>query len=84
LDHTVEITDKDSSSWQHYMNLAPMPSQQNVVACQHGAHIYFYTVRPIEPNTELLFDFSQEYLERVKLPVKGDDKSKLHQHLLLL
>ncbi|CAG5118803.1 unnamed protein product, partial [Candidula unifasciata] len=66
LDHVVNTANKDRSSWQHYMNMAPSTAQQNVVACQHGAHIYFYTVRPIEPNTELLFSFSQEYSDRVK------------------
>ncbi|CAL1542574.1 unnamed protein product [Lymnaea stagnalis] len=66
LDHVIQIKDPDRSGWQHFMNLAPSSREQNVVACQHGAHIYFYTVRPIESNTELLFRFSQEYWERVK------------------
>ncbi|KAH9500590.1 hypothetical protein Btru_077021 [Bulinus truncatus] len=73
LDSMIQITDPDRSSWQHFMNLAPSDREQNVVACQHGAHIYFYTVKPVEANTELLFWFSQEYSERVKcLPSLGD------------
>ncbi|BFZ09899.1 hypothetical protein BsWGS_12938 [Bradybaena similaris] len=74
LDHVVSIANKDRSSWQHYMKMAPSTAQQNVVACQHGAHIYFYTVRPIEPNTELLFSFSQEYSDRVKSVVMAVGK----------
>ncbi|KAK0040563.1 PR domain zinc finger protein 1-like isoform X1, partial [Biomphalaria pfeifferi] len=68
LDYMIQITDPDRSSWQLFMNLAPSDREQNVVACQHGTHIYFYTVKPIEANTELLFWFSQEYSERVKCP----------------
>ncbi|XP_013093512.2 uncharacterized protein LOC106077229 isoform X2 [Biomphalaria glabrata] len=75
LDYMIQITDPDRSSWQLFMNLAPSDREQNVVACQHGAHIYFYTVKPIEANTELLFWFSQEYSERVKCPSSVGEKN---------
>ncbi|CAG5120321.1 unnamed protein product, partial [Candidula unifasciata] len=51
----------ERSSWQHFMNKAPSEDLQNLVACQLDHDIYFYTVRPIEANSELLFGFSEEY-----------------------
>ncbi|XP_012935412.1 PR domain zinc finger protein 1 [Aplysia californica] len=76
LDHVIQTTDPERSSWQHFLNVSPSQQHQNLVACQHGEHIYFYTVRPVEAHSELLFWFSREYADRVACPCRPVDLSR--------
>lgn len=48
-----------------YVNPARSMAEQNLVACQNGRDIYFYTLRPVEPNQELLVWYSQEFAQRL-------------------
>lgn len=48
-----------------YVNPARSLAEQNLVACQNGRDIYFYTIRPVEPKQELLVWYSQEFAHRL-------------------
>lgn len=48
-----------------YVNPARSMAEQNLVACQNDGEIYFYTLRPVEPNQELLVWYSQEFAQRL-------------------
>lgn len=48
-----------------YVNPARSLSEQNLVACQNGRDIYFYTIRPVEPKQELLVWYSREFAQRL-------------------
>lgn len=48
-----------------YVNPARSLAEQNLVACQNGRDIYFYTIRPVEPKQELLVWYSQEFAQRL-------------------
>lgn len=48
-----------------YVNPARSLAEQNLVACQNGRDIYFYTIGPVEPNQELLVWYSQEFAQRL-------------------
>lgn len=48
-----------------YVNPAHSLAEQNLVACQNSGDIYFYTIRPVQPNQELLVWYSQEFAHRL-------------------
>lgn len=48
-----------------YVNPARSLAEQNLVACQNGRDVYFYTLRPVEPKQELLVWYSQEFAHRL-------------------
>lgn len=57
-----------------YVNPARSLAEQNLVACQNNRDIYFYTLRPVEPNQELLVWYSQEFAQRLCSQQQGDIK----------
>lgn len=57
----------------HYVNFSYNSSHQNVIACQIDYNIYFYTIKPIPPNTELLVWYCREYAERLNVPKTGEE-----------
>lgn len=64
-----------------YVNPACSSPEQNLVACQNGRDIYFYTIRPVEPNQELLVWYSQEFAQR--LCGQHEDIKKSEQLIIL-
>uniref|UniRef100_A0A8C8D357 PR domain zinc finger protein 1 n=1 Tax=Oncorhynchus tshawytscha TaxID=74940 RepID=A0A8C8D357_ONCTS len=67
LYHFIDGYDVRSSNWMRYVNPARSLSEQNLVACQNGRDVYFYTIRPVEANQELLVWYSQEFAGRLHL-----------------
>uniref|UniRef100_A0A4W5MRX0 PR domain zinc finger protein 1 n=1 Tax=Hucho hucho TaxID=62062 RepID=A0A4W5MRX0_9TELE len=65
LYHFIDGYDVQSSNWMRYVNPARSLSEQNLVACQNGRDVYFYTIRPVEANQELLVWYSQEFAQRL-------------------
>ncbi|XP_059206541.1 PR domain zinc finger protein 1 [Centropristis striata] len=65
LQNFVDGYDVHRSNWMRYVNPARSLAEQNLVACQNGRDIYFYTIRPVEPNQELLVWYSQEFAQRL-------------------
>ncbi|XP_074470703.1 PR domain zinc finger protein 1 isoform X2 [Sebastes fasciatus] len=65
LQNFVDGYDVHRSNWMRYVNPARSVAEQNLVACQNGRDIYFYTIRPVEPNQELLVWYSQEFAQRL-------------------
>ena len=55
-----------------YVNPAYSSESQNLIACQYKMNIYFYTIKPILPNQELLVWYCREFAERLNYPVTGD------------
>ncbi|TKS88204.1 Zinc finger protein 1 [Collichthys lucidus] len=65
LQNFIDGYDVHRSNWMRYVNPARSPVEQNLVACQNSQDIYFYTIRPVEPNQELLVWYSQEFAQRL-------------------
>ncbi|XP_056271118.1 PR domain zinc finger protein 1 isoform X2 [Pseudoliparis swirei] len=65
LQNFVDGYDVHRSNWMRYVNPARSLAEQNLVACQNGRDIYFYTIRPVEPSQELLVWYSQEFAQRL-------------------
>lgn len=69
----MDVSDTSRSNWMHYVNFSYSSGQQNLIACQIDYNIYFYTIKPIPPNTEILVWYSREYAERLNIPRTGEE-----------
>ncbi|CAL8396626.1 unnamed protein product [Gadus morhua 'NCC'] len=65
LHHFVDGEDVQKSNWMRFVNPARTLSEQNLVACQNGQEVFFYTMRPVEPSQELLVWYSAEFSQRL-------------------
>lgn len=55
-----------------YVNPAHSAREQNLAACQNGMNIYFYTIKPIPANQELLVWYCRDFAERLNYPYPGE------------
>ncbi|KAL0965066.1 hypothetical protein UPYG_G00276300 [Umbra pygmaea] len=72
LHHILDGFDEEKSNWMRYVNPASSHNDQNLVACQTGMDIYFYTVRDVPPGQELLVWYCPEFASRLNYPVPGE------------
>ncbi|KAI8520748.1 PR domain zinc finger protein 1 [Branchiostoma belcheri] len=68
----VDGYDTTKSNWMRYVNPAHSGEEQNLVACQHDMKIYFFTIKPVLPDTELLVWYCREFAERLNYPPSGE------------
>ncbi|KAM9703974.1 PR domain zinc finger protein 1 [Menidia menidia] len=66
--HIVDCWDEQQSNWMRYVNKARAVEEQNLVACQNGLDIFFYTTTPLQPGQELLVWYCSEFAQRCGLP----------------
>eukprot|EP00066_Takifugu_rubripes_P006856 XP_003971943.2 PREDICTED: PR domain zinc finger protein 1-like isoform X1 [Takifugu rubripes] len=71
LHHIVDGLNEQRSNWMRYVNPAGTAGEQNLVACQIGLEIYFYTIKPLHPGRELLVWYCQELAQRCNYPPLG-------------
>uniref|UniRef100_A0A0K0EDL1 PR domain zinc finger protein 1 n=1 Tax=Strongyloides stercoralis TaxID=6248 RepID=A0A0K0EDL1_STRER len=64
----IDTRECKKSNWMKYVQFATEKSLQNLVACQYDNNIYFYSIKTIEKNEELLFWYSKELSHRLKVP----------------
>ena len=64
----VDTQNPSKSNWMRSARMARNKDEQNLVACQFDNDIYFYSIKNIVPNTELLFWFSREYSQKIQMP----------------
>lgn len=71
----VVTSDPVFSNWMHYVQqtVAETAGQHNSLACQLDSNIYFYTVKSIPANSEIVVTYSREYAERITTPPVKDD-----------
>uniref|UniRef100_A0A8C3SAW7 PR domain zinc finger protein 1 n=1 Tax=Chelydra serpentina TaxID=8475 RepID=A0A8C3SAW7_CHESE len=72
LHHFIDAHDPRCSNWMRYVNPTPDAPAQNLVACQNGLEIYFYTLKPIVTGAELLVWYHHEFAERLQCPLPGE------------
>jgi len=68
LEHYIDGCDVNKSNWMRFVNPARHSSHQNLVACQNNQEIYFYTIKAIGPDTELLVWYCEEFAQRLGYP----------------
>ncbi|XP_003824390.1 PR domain zinc finger protein 1 isoform X1 [Pan paniscus] len=72
LHHFIDGFNEEKSNWMRYVNPAHSPREQNLAACQNGMNIYFYTIKPIPANQELLVWYCRDFAERLHYPYPGE------------
>ncbi|XP_032877816.1 PR domain zinc finger protein 1 [Amblyraja radiata] len=72
LHHFVDGFDESKSNWMRYVNPTRSKQEQCLAACQNGMDIYFYTVKAIPANQELLVWYCSEFAERLHYPASDD------------
>ncbi|XP_003466054.3 PR domain zinc finger protein 1 isoform X1 [Cavia porcellus] len=80
LHHFIDGFNEEKSNWMRYVNPAYSVREQNLVACgeqnlaacQNGMNIYFYTIKPIPANQELLVWYCRDFAERLQYPYPGE------------
>ncbi|XP_050459792.1 PR domain zinc finger protein 1 [Cataglyphis hispanica] len=72
LFYYIDGYDVQKSNWMRYVNPAYSSESQNLIACQYKMNIYFYTIKPILPNQELLVWYCREFAERLNYPFTGE------------
>ncbi|RWS31652.1 PR domain zinc finger protein 1-like protein, partial [Leptotrombidium deliense] len=70
--HYIDGYEVSKANWMRYVNPAYSSESQNLVACQVRQQIYFYTIKPILPNQELLVWYCKEFAERLNYPLTGE------------
>ncbi|KAM9339073.1 PR domain zinc finger protein 1 [Symphorus nematophorus] len=71
LHHILDGLNEERSNWMRYVNPACAVEKQNMVACQNGLDIYFYTIKPLQPGQELLVWYCPEFAQRCNYPPLG-------------
>lgn len=71
LHHILDGLNEEHSNWMRYVNPARAVEEQNLVACQSGLNIYFYTVKTLQPGQELLVWYCPEFAQRCNYPPLG-------------
>lgn len=71
MHHIVDGLNEQRSNWMRYVNPAGAAAEQNLVACQIGLEIYFYTIKALLPGRELLVWYCQELAQRCNYPLLG-------------
>ncbi|XP_017883833.1 transcriptional activator GLI3-like isoform X2 [Ceratina calcarata] len=72
LFYYIDGYDVQKSNWMRYVNPAYSSESQNLIACQYKMNIYFYTIKSILPNQELLVWYCREFAERLNYPLTGE------------
>ncbi|XP_069576255.1 PR domain zinc finger protein 1 isoform X1 [Brachyistius frenatus] len=71
LHHILDGLNEEQSNWMRYVNPACTVEEQNLVACQNGLNVFFYTIRPLQPGQELLVWYCPEFAQRCNYPPLG-------------
>ncbi|XP_063959856.1 zinc finger protein 420-like [Lytechinus pictus] len=63
--HCIDGKDERKGNWLRFVNCARNLAEQNLVAFQHLGEIYYHTCKPIEPGTELLVYYGEEFAKKL-------------------
>uniref|UniRef100_A0A915MXU3 SET domain-containing protein n=1 Tax=Meloidogyne javanica TaxID=6303 RepID=A0A915MXU3_MELJA len=85
--HLLRLIETNSrkANWMKNVQMAENKEEQNLVACQvknifenimYDNEIYFYTIRSIQPNTELLFWYSHEYAQHLRVEQRLNEENE--------
>lgn len=61
----LDGSDTSHANWMRFVASAYNMTVMNLVACQHQEHIYFYTIRDIMPNEELMVWYCRDFAKRM-------------------
>ncbi|KAI6208230.1 hypothetical protein M3Y96_00093200 [Aphelenchoides besseyi] len=68
VEKIIDTSNPKKSNWMCFVKLAQKQESQNLIACQIDGEMYFYSIKSINPNTELLVWYSRDYAQRIQMP----------------
>ena len=63
----IDAQDETKSNWMRFVNCASNFGEQNMRAFQYKSNIYYCTITAVEPNSELLVWYGDEYAKTLGL-----------------
>ena len=60
-DTVLDCRDERRSNWLMFVKRARSSVEQNMNVYQQGEHIFFITVKDVQPHTELLYWYAADY-----------------------
>ncbi|XP_021342929.1 histone-lysine N-methyltransferase PRDM9-like [Mizuhopecten yessoensis] len=72
----IDAFEKNQANWMRYVNCARNEDEQNMTAYQHRGQIYYRTHKVINPDTELLVWYGEDYSEELGIR-RGEDSTEL-------
>ena len=69
LDHFLDGSDDNSSSWMRYIRCARNRFEQNMHVVQYGPNIYYRSFKDIKPGMELLVWYESQYEQYFGIPM---------------
>ncbi|XP_058051941.1 histone-lysine N-methyltransferase PRDM9-like [Ahaetulla prasina] len=71
----VDGKNETNSNWMRYVNCARNEEEQNLVAFQYHGEIYYRTCKEIQPHSELLVWYGEEYGKELGIKWRSKRKS---------
>ena len=85
LDHCIDGEEQEGEAngcWMKYIQCARNITEQNTVAFQFGADLYFQTYKAIKPGEEILVWYAEYYEQHHGIPIgvrKADETKETPQ-----
>ena len=74
----IDGQDPAHANWMRYVNVARDQKEQNVAAYQHQGDIYYQTIKDIEPDSEMLILYGEEYAKQLLEGTPDDDDDGMY------
>ena len=76
ISHYIDGIDEKFANWLRYINCARTAAEQNLIAFQTHGKIFHRVHKKIEPGTELLVWYGEEYAQQLGISVDPHEKSE--------
>ncbi|XP_046721428.1 PR domain zinc finger protein 1 isoform X1 [Silurus meridionalis] len=80
LHHFIDGYDVQRSKWMRFVNSACSPAEQNLVTYQNVPDVFFYAIRPVETQREMLVWYSPEFTRRLSGQAEDQPESMKPKH----
>ena len=76
ISHYIDGIDEKFANWLKYINCARTAAEQNLIAFHSHGKIFYRAHKEIEPGTELLVWYGEEYDQQLGISVNPTEKSE--------
>ena len=76
MEFYINGRDEEYGNWMRFVNCSRVEEEQNMVALQFHGKIWYRTYKDVEPGTELLVWYGEEYAEELGIALQGEVEEK--------
>ena len=76
IQYLIDGKNPSQSNWMRFVNCARCEDEQNIIAFQFHGEIYYRVYKAIQPNSELLVWYGDEYAEQLGIPLYDEEENK--------